>query len=316
VCLEITEELAAVLAVNPAEFFCQPTRTRRRAASHSAELACLSGLGLAPHVPGPDFSLWPTFQKERTAGMAIDRRDFLKIGAGSAVMTLVGSSGITASAKEQTRPELGWHPLTWSLIRRAEDASSAPQNVDTSQVERVISEMSAAQGCARSPVIKWLPDPFSAYAHLKDHSLDELTKIDSATLWSSAGLQRRSDDRSLTNTRCVRFEFVWDIVGVEEHDRALMAPKLVAKSEAMAGGMSAEDVFEVRAVAAQIGWLETSLPVAACHAVDEIDFLLTSGIPEDDELVRHHLRAFRAYELGLLATWETPEAVLCVPRST
>lgn len=249
--------------------------------------------------------------------MAIDRRGFLKIGAGSAVMTLVGPSGVTASAKdEQTRPELGWHPLTWSLIRRAEDANSAPQNVDTSQVERVIAETLAAQGCTRPPLMKWLPDPFSAFVHLRDYGLDELLKMAPTTLWSRAALPTRADDRSLKNTRCVRFEVVWDIVGVEEHDLALMSPKLLAKSQAMAGGISAEDFFVVRAIAAQIGWLETCLPVAACHAIDEIDFLLTSGIPEDDELIRHFLRAFRAYELGLFATWETPAAVICVPRSS
>ncbi|QDW35843.1 hypothetical protein FFI89_001020 [Bradyrhizobium sp. KBS0727] len=215
----------------------------------------------------------------------------------------------------QSRPDLGWHPLTWSLIWRAEAASSGPRNVDTSQIERIIAETSEAQGCARPPVIKWLPDPFSAYAHLSHHGLDELLKMAPATLWSCAALLQRADDRSLKNKRCVRFEFVWDIVGVEEHDRALMAPKLRAKSAAMTGGISAEGVFEARAIAAQIGWLETSLPVAACHAVDEIDFFLTSGMSENDEVIRHHLRAFRAYELGLLGTWETPEAVICVPRS-
>ncbi len=231
-------------------------------------------------------------------------------------MGLVGPPGIAVAAKvEQTRPDLVWHPLTFSLIRRAEDASPGPRNVDTSQVERVIAETSAAQGYARSPVIKWLPDPSSAHAHLSDRGLEKLLKMGSATLWSGRALLRRGDDRSLKNTRCVRFEVVWDIVGVEEHDRALMAPKLAAKSAAMTGSMSANDIFEVRAIAAQIGWLETSLPVAACNAVDEIDFLLTSGMSEDDELVRHHLRAFRAYELGLLATWETHEGTVCVPRS-
>jgi hypothetical protein len=185
-----------------------------------------------------------------------------------------------------------------------------------SQVERVIAETSAAQGHTRPPVLKWLPDPFAAFAHLKDYGLNELLKMAPTTLWSRAALPKRADDRSLKNTRCARFEVVWDIVGVEEHDQALMSPKLLAKSQAMAGGISAEDFFEVRAIAAQIGWLEASLPVAACHAIDEIDFLLTSGIPEDDELIRHFLRAFRAYELGLLATWETPAAVICVPRSS
>ena len=248
--------------------------------------------------------------------MAVHRRDFLKIGAGSAVVGLVGAPGIsvTANKVEQTRPELGWHPLTWSLIRRAEDASSGPRNVDTSQVERVIAEMSTTQGSAKPPVIKWLPDPFSAHVRLSDYGLAELLKMGSAKLWNRASLPQRVDDRSRETTRCVRFEVVWDIVGAQDHDRTLMAPKLLAKSAAMAGGMSAEEVFEVRAVAAQIGWLETSLPAAAGRAVDAIDFLLTSGIPEDDKLVRHHLKVFRAYELGLLATWETPAAIICVSR--
>ena len=120
--------------------------------------------------------------------MAIDRRDFLKIGAGTAVMTLVGPSGITASAKdEQTRP--GWHPLTFSLIRRAEVVSSGPRNVDTSQIERVIAETSASQGSAETPVIKWFPDPFAAFAHLKDYGLNELLKMAPTTLWSRAELR-------------------------------------------------------------------------------------------------------------------------------
>lgn len=247
--------------------------------------------------------------------MALQRREFLKIGAGSAVMALIGSSGSARSPeKGEIGPEPGWHPLTWSLIRRAE-ASFSPRSIDTSQVERVIAETSAAQGSVKAPVIKWLPDPSSAYAHLSGYGLDELLKMGSATLWSGRALPWRGDDRSLNNTRCVRLEVVWDIVGVEEHDQALMAPKLLAKSAAMAGGMSAQGVFEVRAIAAQIGWLETSLPVAACNAVDEIDFLLSSGMSEDDELVRHHLKAFGAYELGLLATWETHEGIVCVPRS-
>jgi len=163
--------------------------------------------------------------------------------------------------------------------------------------------------------MKWLPDPFSAFAHLKDYGLTELLEMAPATLWSGAALPRRTGDRSLKNTRCVRFEVVWDIVDVEEHDRALMSPKLLAKSQAMAGGLSAEAVFKVRAIAAQIGWLETSLPVVACHAVDEIDFLLSSGMSENDEVIRHHLRAFRAYELGLLATWEMPDTIICVHRT-
>ena len=29
----------------------------------------------------------------------------------------------------------------------------------------------------------------------------------------------------------------------------------------------------------------------------------------------HQLRAFEAFEYGLLATWETPDALVCVQRS-
>jgi hypothetical protein len=91
-----------------------------------------------------------------------------------------------------------------------EAARSGARNVDTSQVERVIAETAAVQGSARSPVIKWLPDPFSAFAHLRDYGLDELLEMAPATLWSRAALPQRAEDRSLTNTRCVRFELVWD----------------------------------------------------------------------------------------------------------
>jgi hypothetical protein len=245
--------------------------------------------------------------------MAIQRREFLKIGVGSAVAALAGSSGTPALA---IRTESGWQPLTWSLIRRAQAASSRAPNVDIVQVERLIAGVSAAQGSTKSPVIKWLPDPLSAYAHLSDYGLKELLKMGSATLWSRAALARRVDDRSLEITRCVRLEVVWDIIGAEEHDRILMAPKLLAKSDAAKRGLSAQDVFTVRAMAAQIGWLETSLPAAAALAADAIDFLVSSGLPEGDELVQHHLRIFRAYELGLLATWETPAEVICIPRTS
>jgi hypothetical protein len=94
-----------------------------------------------------------------------------------------------------------------------------------------------------------------------------------------------------------------------------MAPKLLSKSKAIAGNASDEAIFEVRAIAAQIGWLETCMPIAAAHAVANIELFLAAGISQHDELVGHQLRVFEAYELGLLATWETPNAVPCVPRT-
>ena len=94
-----------------------------------------------------------------------------------------------------------------------------------------------------------------------------------------------------------------------------MAPKLLAKSKAMAGNASVEASFEVRAVAAQIGWLETCVPVAAAEAVANVELLLSSGFSEHDAPIHHQLRVFEAYELGLLASWETPAAIICVPRT-
>jgi hypothetical protein len=108
---------------------------------------------------------------------------------------------------------------------------------------------------------------------------------------------------------------VADIVGVEGHDRALMDPKVLAKSRAIAERASAEAVFEARAVYAQIGWLETCLPVAAAQAVTDIELFLSAGCKETDEPIYHQLKVFEAYELGLLATWETPDALVCVPVS-
>ena len=98
-----------------------------------------------------------------------------------------------------------------------------------------------------------------------------------------------------------------------EYDRVLMAPKLLSKARVMAETTSADTVFKVRAVAAQIDWLETCIPAVAAQAVTDIELLLSSHTPR--ESIHHQLKVFEAYELGLLATWETPNAVIiCVPR--
>ena len=73
----------------------------------------------------------------------------------------------------------------------------------------------------------------------------------------------------------------------------------------MAENASAEAVFKVRAVAAQIGWLETCIPVVAAQAVTDVELLCPPAASE--ELIHHQLRVFEAYELGLLATWEMPD---------
>jgi hypothetical protein len=73
-------------------------------------------------------------------------------------------------------------------------------------------------------------------------------------------------------------------------------------------------LFSVRAVSSQIGWLETSLPAVATEAICEVEALLCSGASPESDGVRDRLVAFEAYEQGLLATWETPDEIICVPR--
>jgi hypothetical protein len=247
--------------------------------------------------------------------MDIERRSLLKATACLALSGLAGplNAGIPAEADEIPVVH-SWHPLTRSLLRRAQEASSADKRANTSQIDQIIRETAVAQGCTKSPVIKWLTDPFSAFDYLSRYGLDALLRMDSASLWRRAGPSPLFDDRSLDLSRFLG-EVVADIVGAERHDQALMAPKLLSKRQAMAGNASAEAVFKVRAVAAQIGWLETCLPVAAAQAVANVELFLSSGISEHDESVSHQLRVFEAYKLGLLATWETPSAVICVPRS-
>jgi len=91
-----------------------------------------------------------------------------------------------------------------------------------------------------------------------------------------------------------------------------MAPKLVVKQTPSADRDAA---FEVRVLAAQVGWLETSIPDAAVEALCRIDVLLSQGLPEASEPVHHQLGIIEAYQHGLLATWETPAELICVPRT-
>ncbi len=246
--------------------------------------------------------------------MDIDRRRLLRATACLAL------SGLAIPLDASTPPSAdvipvapSWHPFTRSLLHRARRANSADGRANRSQVDRIIRETAVAQGCTKSPVIKWLADSACAFDHLSEYRLDALLQMGTTSLWHRAGPSPPIDDRSL-DLSLVLGEVIADIIGAEEHDRALMAPKLLSKSKAVAENASAEAVFEIRAVAAQIGWLETCMPIAAAQAVANIELFLSSGISAQDGLMLHHLRVFEAYELGLLATWETPDALICVPR--
>jgi hypothetical protein len=243
--------------------------------------------------------------------MNIDRRTLLQ---GSASVALTGLSWPSEAAPQDGMEErlARWHPLTRSLLDRARRASSA-DTADAIRIEGVIRRVANAQGWSNPPVIKWLADPSSAFDYLSRYGLDALLLMGAASLWRRAGPSIRFDDRSL-ELSLVLGGVIRGIVGAEDHDRILMAPKLHSKSKALAENASARAVFRVRAVAAQIGWLETCMPVAAAEAIANVELLLSSGLSEHDEPIHDQLRVFEAYELGLLATWETPTAVICVPR--
>lgn len=246
--------------------------------------------------------------------MDIERRSLLRATFCLTLSGLAGSFGVSTLAEADEVPVLpSWHPLTRSLLDRARKANSADGRTDTSRIERVIHDTAFAQGFTESPVIKWLADPFSAFGYLSRYGLDALLQMGSASLWRRAGPSLPFDDRSLESS-LVLGGVIADIVRLEDHDQALMAPKLLAKQQAMAGNAADEALFDVRAVAAQIGWLETCLPVDAAQAIANVELFLFAGFTERDESVQHQLRVFEAYELGLVATWETPAAIVCVPR--
>jgi hypothetical protein len=244
--------------------------------------------------------------------MDIDRRKLL---AGSARLALtelvrpVSARGVSLDTAELSGA-FQWHPFIRLLLDRARRAHGP---ADKTGIERIIREVDTVKTNTNPLVIKWLADPSCAFEYLSGLGLDRLLEMDGTSLWSRAGRQRPTDDRTLKSWRRVPHEVLADIFNVEEHDRALMAPKLIAKSPATTGNASAEAVFKVRAIAAQIGWLETCMPIAAAQAVANIELFLAAGVSEHNELVSHQLRVFETNELGLLATWEMPLFV-CLGR--
>jgi hypothetical protein len=88
-----------------------------------------------------------------------------------------------------------------------------------------------------------------------------------------------------------------------------MAPKLSHKAQAIALQSFPDQVLEARAIAAEIGWVETSLPGAAAGAIRAVDDLLSAGHADDSMEICHQLMVFEAFEQGLLAT---PGELVCL----
>ena len=51
----------------------------------------------------------------------------------------------------------------------------------------------------------------------------------------------------------------------------------------------------------------------AAEAVSNIQLLLSAGTSESSVAIDHQLKVFE-YEHGLRATWDTTDALICVPR--
>jgi hypothetical protein len=246
--------------------------------------------------------------------MGIDRRQVLIGTAGAA---LAGAFGpVHASLGPQLSGIPGaddWHPLTRSLLERARRMGGICCAPDRATVERTIRQFADASGYVKPLVIKWMDTPADAFDHLSRFGRDALLDMGASRFWRRFRPLVSPDSRAFDRAFEVR-TLASDLLGVDEHDRLLMAPKLRAKSRAISANLSGEEVFGVRAVSAQIGWLETSLADAAAQAVSNVELLLSVGASDSSVAIDHQLKVFESYERGLLVTWETPGALICVPK--
>jgi hypothetical protein len=245
--------------------------------------------------------------------MVIDRRQSM---IGSAGVALAGVFGAVVASPD-TSPRIPgtdeWHPLTRSLLDRARKIGRCRTAPDRAKIERAIWQLADSSGHVGRPVIKWMDTPSDAFDHLNRFGLDALLAIGTSTFWRRCRPQVPSNVKAFDQA----FE-VWmlanELLGVDEQDRLLMAPKLRAKSAVMSAGASDAEVFRVRAVSSQIGWLETSMAEAAAEAVFNVELLLSAGASEASVAIDHQLRVFESHERGLLTTWETPVELICVAR--
>jgi hypothetical protein len=153
--------------------------------------------------------------------------------------------------------------------------------------------------------------PSDAFEHLSRFGLYALLDMGTTGFWRKFRPPVPRDARAFDRAFDVRTT-ANDLLGVDEHDRLLMAPKLRAKSAVMSANASEGEVFRVRAVSAQIGWQETSMADAAAEAVSNVELLMSTGASEGSVAIDNQLRIFESRERGLIATWETPDALVCV----
>jgi hypothetical protein len=166
--------------------------------------------------------------------MNIDRRRLLIEAAGA---TLAGALGpVHASPDPRLSGILDsapWHPLTRSLLERARMIDRSRTAPDRATVERTIGQLAhSTGGYAGRPVIKWMDTSSDAFDHLSRFGLDALLNMGTAKFWRRFRPPVPPDARTVDHAFEVRM-LANELLGVDEHDRLLMAPKLRAKSQAM-----------------------------------------------------------------------------------
>jgi hypothetical protein len=245
--------------------------------------------------------------------MDIDRRRVLAGG-----LAYVGMAGqpdifrlIEAVKEPDPAPEFELHPFTRSLI---DTVSRSDHDFDLLRVERLIRLRAETLGYRKPPVIRWLPDSRAAFDYLRRYELADLLRMENATLWREEDLPAIKDD-TILDRWCVTRRFATEALRPDDHDRALMAPKLEAKRQLIARGADLDAILEARTMTAQVGWLETSISAAAVGAISNIDLQLARGLSDVSVHLHHQLLVIEAYQHGLMATWETPTELVCVPLS-
>jgi hypothetical protein len=245
--------------------------------------------------------------------MDIDRRSLLAGGLACVGMAALPDTFRLIEPVEELNlvPAFELHPFTRSLI---ESVSGSDHDYDLLRVERLVGLRAETLGYRKLPVVKWLPDPRSAFDYLRRYELADLHRMENAGFWREGDLPPIEDDRILDRW-CVTRRFATEALRPDDHDRALMVPKLEVKRELIARGADPHAIFEARAMAAQVGWLETSISAAAVGAISNIDLQLAQGLSDVSVHLHHQLLVIEAYQHGLMATWETPAEPICVPRS-
>ena len=148
--------------------------------------------------------------------MDIDRRQLLVGTVCSALTGAVGGRGVGPSLVEPDVSGVqGWHPLTRSLLERAQRIGRGRCAPDRAMVERTIRQFADASGCAEPPVIKWMDTPTDAFDHLSRFGLDALLDMGTTSFWRRSQPPASRDEETFDRAFEVRM-MANELLGVDE----------------------------------------------------------------------------------------------------